>query len=196
MPRTKLRCRQRTSTSSWWTRVTCTMVRVAFPYVRSEKLTLSPGTGLSDGFPPGGVDGHEVSEVVVCLSCKCLNHVQSRTSSCSSCPTTLWLSASECSVCSFERETDDGLCSHELYIYNNTYDMYKTFAPKLNGRYLSSNVNITVVDKHGKSVSVPVGGMCICTSRCETTDRSLAERYVKFKTRKCALCYQYPLTSC
>ncbi|KAI0692874.1 hypothetical protein C8T65DRAFT_669117 [Cerioporus squamosus] len=48
--------------------------------------------------------------------------------------------------------------SHELYIYNNTYDMYKTFAPKLNGRYLSSNVNITVVDEHGKAVSVPVGG--------------------------------------
>ncbi len=37
--------------------------------------------------------------------------------------------------------------------------MYKTFAPKLNGRYLSSNVNITVLDKFGKSVSVPVGGM-------------------------------------
>ena len=48
--------------------------------------------------------------------------------------------------------------SHELYIYANTYDMYKTFAPKMNGRYLSSNVNITVFDKHGKNVSVPVGG--------------------------------------
>ena len=36
--------------------------------------------------------------------------------------------------------------------------MYKTFAPKMNGRYLSSNVNITVFDKHGKNVSVPVGG--------------------------------------
>lgn len=36
--------------------------------------------------------------------------------------------------------------------------MYKNFVPKLNGRYLSSNVNITVADKHGNPVSVPVGG--------------------------------------
>ena len=48
--------------------------------------------------------------------------------------------------------------SHELYIYANTLDMYRNFAPKLNGRYLSSNVNITVLDKHGRNVSVPVGG--------------------------------------
>ena len=37
--------------------------------------------------------------------------------------------------------------------------MYKNFAPKLNGRYLTSNVNITVQDAHGNNVSVPVGGM-------------------------------------
>ena len=37
--------------------------------------------------------------------------------------------------------------------------MYKTFAPRLNGRYLSSNVNITVTDARGNNVSVPVGGM-------------------------------------
>ena len=48
--------------------------------------------------------------------------------------------------------------SHELYIYANTLDMYENFAPKLNGRYLSSNVNITVADKHGNPISVPVGG--------------------------------------
>ena len=36
--------------------------------------------------------------------------------------------------------------------------MYTNFAPKLDGRYLSSNVNITVFDKHGNNVSVPVGG--------------------------------------
>ena len=51
-----------------------------------------------------------------------------------------------------------GYSSHELYVYANTYDMYKTFAPRLNGRYLSSNVNITVLDAHGNNVSVPVGG--------------------------------------
>lgn len=34
---------------------------------------------------------------------------------------------------------------------------YQNFAPKFEGRYLSSNVNITVVDKDGKPMSVPVG---------------------------------------
>ena len=48
-----------------------------------------------------------------------------------------------------------------MYIYANTLDMYKNFVPKLNGRYLSSNVNITIADKHGKPVSVPVGGMFV-----------------------------------
>ncbi|KAG5643195.1 hypothetical protein DXG03_001355 [Asterophora parasitica] len=33
---------------------------------------------------------------------------------------------------------------------------YKNFAPKFNGRYLTSNVNITV-DRYGQQVSVPVG---------------------------------------
>jgi len=36
--------------------------------------------------------------------------------------------------------------------------MHTNFVPKLNGRYLSSNVNITVFDKKGAKVSVPVGG--------------------------------------
>jgi hypothetical protein len=57
-------------------------------------------------------------------------------------------------VCSINKY----VLSHELYIYANTFDMYANFAPKLNGRYLSSNVNITVFDKHGAKVSVPVGG--------------------------------------
>ncbi|KAJ7510105.1 Metallo-dependent phosphatase-like protein [Mycena galericulata] len=52
--------------------------------------------------------------------------------------------------------------NHELYIYNNTLDMYKNFAPRFNGRYLSSNVNITI-----DGVSRPVG-----------------DRFTKFKTRK------------
>lgn len=47
--------------------------------------------------------------------------------------------------------------SHELYIYENTYDMYKNFAPPLNGRYLSSNVNITVYDANNDTINVPVG---------------------------------------
>ncbi|KAG6916331.1 hypothetical protein DXG01_007314 [Tephrocybe rancida] len=57
--------------------------------------------------------------------------------------------------------------NHELYIYNNTLDMHLNFVPKFKGRYLSSNVNITLPDKHGNYVSVPVG-----------------DRYAKFKTRK------------
>lgn len=48
--------------------------------------------------------------------------------------------------------------NHELYEYPIAFDMYKNFAPKLHGRYLSSNVNITVLDsKTGANVSVPVG---------------------------------------
>ncbi|KAJ3484950.1 hypothetical protein NLI96_g5293 [Meripilus lineatus] len=57
--------------------------------------------------------------------------------------------------------------NHELYVYANTLDMYKNFAPKLKGRYLSSNVNITVLDEQGNVISVPVGN-----------------RFAKFKTRK------------
>ena len=41
---------------------------------------------------------------------------------------------------------------------------YKNFVPKLKGRYLPSNVNITVLDEHGNVVSVPVGSMsCFST---------------------------------
>ncbi len=77
--------------------------------------------------------------------------------------------------------------SHELYIYANTLDMHQNFVPKLNGRYLSSNVNITVADKHGNPVSAPVGGTfvmwCPVPSLC-TSSHCIAERFVKFKTRK------------
>ncbi|KAJ7810224.1 5'-nucleotidase [Mycena olivaceomarginata] len=40
--------------------------------------------------------------------------------------------------------------NHELYIRNNTLNMHGNFAPHFNGRYLSSNVNITIdgVSKH------------------------------------------------
>ncbi|KAF9445490.1 hypothetical protein P691DRAFT_265564 [Macrolepiota fuliginosa MF-IS2] len=56
--------------------------------------------------------------------------------------------------------------NHELYIYDNALDMHQNFAPALKGRYLSSNVNITVADKAGKAVDIPVG-----------------EQFVKFKTK-------------
>ena len=50
-----------------------------------------------------------------------------------------------------------GGSSHELYIYANTLDMYQNFVPKFPGRYLSSNVNITIAGPNGSPVSVPVG---------------------------------------
>ncbi|KAI0741024.1 Metallo-dependent phosphatase-like protein [Earliella scabrosa] len=93
---------------------------------------LHDGTGLSDGFPPGGVDAHESNKFLSQLPYDLM-----------------------------------AIGNHELYIYANTLDMHRNFVPKLNGRYLSSNVNITIADKHGKAVSVPVG-----------------DRFAKFRTRK------------
>ncbi|KAH7883373.1 Metallo-dependent phosphatase-like protein [Phlebopus sp. FC_14] len=93
---------------------------------------LHDGTGLSDGYPPGGVDAHESNKFL-------------------------------------ERLPYDVMAigNHELYIYANTYDMYTNFVPHLHGRYLSSNVNITVFGSDGEAMSVPVGN-----------------RYTKFTTRK------------
>ncbi|KAJ7632877.1 Metallo-dependent phosphatase-like protein [Roridomyces roridus] len=88
---------------------------------------LHDGTGLSDGYPTGGVDAHASNEFFKQLPYDLL-----------------------------------AIGNHELYIYNNTLDMYRNFAPRFNGRYLSSNVNITI-----DGVSRPVG-----------------DRFAKFKTRK------------
>ncbi|KAH7918982.1 Metallo-dependent phosphatase [Leucogyrophana mollusca] len=84
---------------------------------------LHDGTGLSDGFPPGGVDAHESNKFLERLPYDVMS-----------------------------------IGNHELYIYANTYDMYTNFVPHLNGRYLSSNVNITVFGADGEAESVPVGG--------------------------------------
>ncbi|KAJ7461982.1 Metallo-dependent phosphatase-like protein [Mycena latifolia] len=93
---------------------------------------LHDGTGLTDGFPPGGVDAQDSNEF-------------------------------------FKQMPYDVLAigNHELYTYANTFDMHMNFAAHYQGRYLSSNVNITVFDAHNQSVSVPVGS-----------------RFRKFKTRK------------
>ncbi|KAI5995282.1 Metallo-dependent phosphatase-like protein [Pisolithus orientalis] len=91
------------------------------------------GTGLSDGYPPGGVDAHESNKFL-------------------------------------ERLPYDVMAigNHELYVYADTYDIrYTNFVPQLNGRYLSLNVNITVFNSDGETVSVPVGN-----------------RFVKFTTAK------------
>jgi hypothetical protein len=77
--------------------------------------------------------------------------------------------------------------SHELYVYANTLDMYMNFAPKFPGRYLSSNVNITVAGPDGTLISVPVGSQCPCLSLCDKFLKcmcNLLGRFAKFKTRK------------
>ncbi|KAK7472228.1 hypothetical protein VKT23_000349 [Stygiomarasmius scandens] len=93
---------------------------------------LHDGTGLSDGFPPGGVDAHDSNQFLKQLPYDVM-----------------------------------AIGNHELYIYANTLDMHTNFAPALNGRYLSSNVNITTVDANNNTIDVPVG-----------------ERFAKFTTRK------------
>lgn len=42
-------------------------------------------------------------------------------------------------------------------VFSYAINRHKNFAPKLNGRYLSSNVNITLLDEHDNIVNVPVG---------------------------------------
>ncbi|KAF9562958.1 hypothetical protein CPC08DRAFT_816825 [Agrocybe pediades] len=93
---------------------------------------LHDGTGLTDGFPSGGVDAHDANQFIKQLPYDVM-----------------------------------AIGNHELYIYANTLDMHKNFAPSLKGRYLSSNVNITLLNEKNQVVSVPVG-----------------ERFAKFKTRK------------
>lgn len=93
---------------------------------------LHDGTGLSDGYPPGGVDAHESNKFLERLPYDVMT-----------------------------------IGNHELYIYADTYDMYTNFVPHLGGRYLSSNVNITVFNSDGEPESVPVGN-----------------RFTKFTTRK------------
>ncbi|KAF8485567.1 Metallo-dependent phosphatase-like protein [Gautieria morchelliformis] len=77
------------------------------------------GNGITDGFPAGDVNGHEVKSILALL-----------------------------------------------YKYGVAYDVYKNFAPKWSGRYLTSNVNITIGNGNNGSTSV-----------------SLGARYAQFKTR-------------
>ncbi|CAO1629846.1 unnamed protein product [Parajaminaea phylloscopi] len=56
--------------------------------------------------------------------------------------------------------------NHELYKYGVAYDVYRNFIPAQKGRYLASNVNISIYDdKLGRNVS-----------------RVMGERYVKYRT--------------
>ncbi|KAJ4483664.1 Metallo-dependent phosphatase-like protein [Lentinula aciculospora] len=67
---------------------------------------LHDGTGLSDGFPSGGIDAHDFIKQLP-----------------------------------YDIMT---IGNHELYDYINTWDMYTNFVPALDGKYLASNVNITI----------------------------------------------------
>ncbi|KAF8829441.1 hypothetical protein HHX47_DHR3000938 [Lentinula edodes] len=93
---------------------------------------LHDGTGLSDGFPAGGIDAHDANQFIKQLPYDIM-----------------------------------AIGNHELYDYINTWDMYTNFVPALDGKYLSSNVNITVFDAHNNTIDVPVGN-----------------RFRKFTTRK------------
>ncbi|CAE6460799.1 unnamed protein product [Rhizoctonia solani] len=92
---------------------------------------LHDGTGLSDGFPPGQIDGQESNKFFFDVPYDVL-----------------------------------AIGNHELYQYPIALDMHQNFAPRWNGRYLSSNVNITYTDKNGSLVDTPVG-----------------DRFVKFRTK-------------
>ncbi|KAJ3797600.1 Metallo-dependent phosphatase-like protein [Lentinula aff. detonsa] len=93
---------------------------------------LHDGTGLSDGFPAGGIDAHDANQFIKQLPYDIM-----------------------------------AIGNHELYDYINTWDMYTNFVPALGGKYLSSNVNITVFDVNKNTIDVPVGN-----------------RFRKFTTRK------------
>ncbi|EIW80437.1 hypothetical protein CONPUDRAFT_90659 [Coniophora puteana RWD-64-598 SS2] len=93
---------------------------------------LHDGTGLSDGYPAGSVDGHETNTFLERLPYDLMT-----------------------------------VGNHELYEYADAYDTYINLAPHLNGRYLASNVNITILNEDGEAVSLPMGN-----------------RSVKFTTRK------------
>ncbi|KAH9981544.1 Metallo-dependent phosphatase-like protein [Russula compacta] len=101
-------------------------------FLLADTGDLHDGTGLTDGYPSGGVNAHDSNKF-------------------------------------FEHLPYDVLAigNHELYNYTYTRDMYLNFVPKFAGRYLSSNVDITIEHPNGTVVKVPVGS-----------------RYAKFKTRK------------
>ncbi|KAG9221328.1 hypothetical protein CCMSSC00406_0009439 [Pleurotus cornucopiae] len=115
-----------------------------------DLLLVDSGTGLSDGFPPGGIDGHEASAT--------FRHIK---------PSNLWTHRQSNQFLAKLPYDVMAIGNHELEVYANTLDMHTNFAPQLKGRYLTSNVNITVADNKGNAVSVPVGN-----------------RFAKFRTRK------------
>lgn len=66
------------------------------------------------------------------------------------------------------------------------YNRHRNFAPTFKGRYLTSNVNITVPDQYGNPVSVPVGSTLLLFPYPRPVDvvHLTLGRFAKFKTRK------------
>ncbi|CAE7188580.1 unnamed protein product [Rhizoctonia solani] len=83
---------------------------------------LHDGSGLTDGYPKGGVNGHEA-------------------------------------IKSFLKAPYDVMAigNHELYVTDVTLDVYNNFAPKLDGRYLSSNSYLRTTLKNGSSIEHIIG---------------------------------------
>lgn len=74
--------------------------------------------------------------------------------------------------CSIDDPTCTILCRHT------------NFVPHLAGRYLTSNVNITIFDSNGKPESIPVGSESKFKIVFATANGFPADLYTKFTTRK------------
>lgn len=61
---------------------------------------------------------------------------------------------------------------------------YTNFVPHLEGRYLSSNVNITVFNSDGEPESIPVGSKSELEISLAVDNVFSIDRYTKFTTRK------------
>ncbi|CAE6418803.1 unnamed protein product [Rhizoctonia solani] len=83
---------------------------------------LHDGSGLTDGYPLGGINGEEA-------------------------------------IKSFLKVPYDVMAigNHELYVGNVTRDIYKNFAPKLDGRYLSSNSYLLAKHENGTEFEDLIG---------------------------------------
>jgi hypothetical protein len=161
------------------------------------------GTGLVDGYPPGGIDGKDVG--FVCHASNAFSHNFRHSNSSKRYHTMPWPSESKYTTF-FMRSEQFWLClfSHELYVYNITLDMcdsdynvkscmthwlflqcrHRNFAPRYNGRYLSSNVNITYVDDNGKVMDTPIGCMTVYFLPHDICWAAIIARFTKFKTKK------------
>ncbi|CUA73945.1 putative protein PB2B2,06c [Rhizoctonia solani] len=86
---------------------------------------LHDGSGLTDGYPKGSVNGHE-ARIAIKTFLKAPYDIMA-------------------------------IGNHELYVTDVTLDVYNNFAPKLDGRYLSSNSYLRTTLKNGSSIEHIIG---------------------------------------